>query len=132
MVRRGFTLTEMLVTVAIIGIVGTVAVANYGVAVQRARWDAARAVLLKIYDGEQNYYANVADGRLFPATPVNGASPLADWRNNLNMDIPNNATVTYTIAPVAATFTATVTYVPNGQTQTVTNNRVFGGTWVRP
>lgn len=73
---RGFTLAEVLVTVAIVGILAAVAVSNYGAAVGRARWDSARSVLVKIYTGERAYCSRSVDdegseGRNF--SPVGGA-----------------------------------------------------------
>ncbi len=139
---NGLTLTELLISVAIVGILAAAAVSNYGVAVQRARWDAARSVLLKIYDGEQNYYANVGDGRVYPAVPT-GAGGQPNWRNNLNLDDPNqDPALGYTIVVAVgppATFTARATY--NATTQTVTQDRVLSqtsnvgcpaGIWCRP
>ena len=54
--RRGFTLTEVLVTVSIIGILAAIAIPNYSRAVERSYWRQAQDLLLTIYAGERSYY----------------------------------------------------------------------------
>ena len=135
----GFTLTEVLITVVILAIVAAAAVANYGVTVQRARFDAARAVLVKIFEGEKFYYSTLSAAGAFTATPASAQL----WLNDLQMDIPNNANVTYTITQPggAGTFTATATFVGPGTTQTIDQARTLvpvvpgacaAPTWCRP
>lgn len=143
--RHGFTLTEILIAIAIVGIVSSAAVVNYGVATQRSQFDAARAVLLTIYDGEWRYFNTVSFGTAFRSigTPVcaagaAGAACRTDWRNNLGMDNPNmvaGQAVSYGVVAGGVapnfTFTATATYGA-GQTQILNQDREFTGTWVRP
>lgn len=156
--RAGFTLTEILVAVALVGILAAVAVVNYGLTIQRTRFDTARDVITKIYDGEQKYFSTIAEGFSFFPTPANtqgacsGAVPCINlWRGNLFMDDPNpnppapvGGPIGYAVTTAGApptTFTVTATY--NGLTQTVDQNRVFcppcptcpvgaGCTWGRP
>ena len=49
--RTGYTLTELITAVAIIGILAAASVGYHVIAVQRERWDAARDLLLAIYTG---------------------------------------------------------------------------------
>lgn len=147
--RAGFTLTEVLVAVTIVGILSAAAVANYGAAVGRARFDAARDVLLKIYDGEWKYNNTVANGLNFYPNPAATLSlnctPGGTWvacnnptRNNLFMDAPStpSSAVSYQVQSVPGGFTATATYVGTGATQTIDQDKQFCGggacTWVRP
>lgn len=132
MSRQGFTLTEVLVTIVIIGILASASLVYYGTTIQRSRWDAAHQVVQTIYDAEQQYFS-VND----VYTAASCASPQTTWRSQLNMDHPcpgASPSVTYNITVAGsgptATFNATATY--NAQTQTVDQNRAFGGTWVRP
>ena len=140
MERSGFTLIEILVAVAILGIISAAAVANYGVSVQRSRFDAVQSVLQSIYDGEQTFAASNPTS-LYTAidcTTVQDALPPAiSWRRSLNMDRPCPTpcappTVCYAVAVGGggATFTATAT-APQG-TRTIDNTRAPGGSWTRP
>ncbi len=159
MERRGLTLAEVMVTVAIIGIVAAATVSNFGVAVQRARWDAAQNILLTIYAGEQVYYAlnnaaTPASQRYYPpGTFIDVSTPMSSWRSNIYCDNPNDPTVPippdrvrYRVdanAASPATFTATASYFRGGAlvgTLTVNQNRVLTptppacavGQWCRP
>ena len=133
--NRGFTLTEVLVAVTIIGILSAASVVYYGTTVQRSRWDAAQQVLQTIYDGEQAYFAlnNTYAFGFTCATALDVAPPAISWRRSLNMDNPcpgASPPVTYGIAGTATTFTATAT--SNSQTQTINDTRTPSGTWTRP
>ena len=144
----GFTLTELLVTVTIVGVLSGVGVTNYGVAVQRTRWDAARKLLIDIYDAEWKYFNGEGNGTSFfpapAASPLVACNPAAagyvacnnTWRNNLYMVTPGTTApviVFISTGPPQA-FTVTATY--NGTTQTINQDRQFCGgaacSWVRP
>lgn len=62
MVRRhhqgGFTLIELMITVAIIGVLSAIAIPNFLSYQARARQSEARAVLSGIYVTEQSYFIN--------------------------------------------------------------------------
>lgn len=137
--RRGFTLTEVLIAVTLVGILASASVANYVTAVQRTRWDTARQILLQIYDGENQFFAanNAFVGPITCATLQDGGVGVVSWRRSLNMDHPCPPgvvnPVTYAVALIAGPgFTVTATNVAAATTQTIDQNRTFGGTWVRP
>ncbi len=117
---------ELMIAVAVVAIVAAFAIPSYQRSVQRSYWQAARDILMAIYSGEQVYFA--ADNKFY-APGV--------W-SKIYTDNPNGVIpVTFSVVEngltgAAATFTATATYTPNGQTQTVNQNRVFGGTWAQP
>ncbi|MBI2104201.1 MAG: prepilin-type N-terminal cleavage/methylation domain-containing protein [Candidatus Omnitrophica bacterium] len=125
MQKRGFTLLEVLVAVSIVAIIASVAIPQYTKAVQRSYWRTARDILQTIYSGEQVYETDTK-------TYVDPAG--CAWRC-IYMDDPNSGTipVTYSVGGVSkTTFTATATYTTTGKTQTVDENRNWGGTWVMP
>ena len=132
--RKGFTLTEVLMAVLVIGILASAAVANYRTAILRARWDVARNVLLQLHNAEQYYRSTVATAPADVYLPTAGLTP-AQWRDWLAMDNPSDAVVTYAVlTPTTTTFTATAT-IPSAQSQTVNQDRVFCAapcTWGRP
>ena len=146
--HRGFTITEVLVAVTIVGVLSAAAVTNYFAAVGRTRWDASRQVLLKMYDGEWKFFGTPppdGNGGLsfasLPTTPCTGPPGLvafcqAVWRTLLGMDNPNlvGATVAYSVAAVAGTpptFSVTASYDPDGAgpaiavTQTIDQDRTL-------
>ena len=125
MTRGGFTLTEVLITVIIIGILATAALANYGSAVGRARYDTACAVLQQIYEGEWRYNAQF---NVFVARDA--ASTLVQWRDALNMDKPTGTVVAYNAAITAPGFNANAT--SGGFTLTLSQDHAVSGTWLRP
>lgn len=130
--HKGFTLTEILISVLIIGILSSAAIAQYGVAVGRARWDTARNILLQIYDAEWRYRSTVSTTNAFLSqTTLIGAAEMTRWRE-MYIDNPNTtgAAVTYQVAVPGAGFTATATFA--GQTQTVNDSKTFTQVWARP
>lgn len=96
---RGFTLVELMVVVAIIGVLLAIALPGYREYVVRAKRDAAKAVLLEIVS-RQEQYAGV--NRAY-ATAIGSGS------GELSMTIPDDVSASYTIAitPTSWTYTAT-------------------------
>jgi prepilin-type N-terminal cleavage/methylation domain-containing protein len=136
MERRAFTLIEVLIAITIVGIVSSIAVGQYGTAVARARWDAARDILLSIYSGEQTY--NTLNG-FFRGGLNENTNNMAAWREifiddpNYKNPATNKFDVTYRIVNTNTTFTATATDSVSGKAQIVDENRNFGAsTWTRP
>lgn len=128
--RDGFTVTEVLVAVTIVGILAAASVAFYATALQRERWDAARDILRTIYTGEQMYFNLTGARSFYPptagdigtcpsvavvvrqagATSCLGVCAAGDtackdaWRNNTYTDEPNTpgGSVTYRIETIPA------------------------------
>ena len=53
----GYTLMEVMITVAIIAILASVALPNYNKSIRLSRWQTARDTLMNIYNGEQLYFS---------------------------------------------------------------------------
>lgn len=97
---RGFTLIELMITVAVIGILAAVAYPAYLDQVRKARRAQAQATLLNISARQQQM---LLDTRSYATSTA-----------ALNVSVPNNVQQTYTISltvgtATVPTFTATAT-----------------------
>lgn len=137
MTRRGFTLTEVLMTVVIIGILASMAIPNYTRTLQQGRWRFARDLLQTIYFGEK-FYATLNSGTYLDGLDQTQTSP--DQWLQIYMDNPNNSEIPLEFSVSAPapgnTFTATATHAgapPCGNRYiTIDQDQVFGGDWVAP
>jgi type IV pilus assembly protein PilE len=85
--QNGFTLIEVLIVVAIIGILAMIAIPAYQDQVTKARRGDAQAALLSLSNAMERYYtqnntfagAALGDGGIFPdESPVDGSSKFYD------------------------------------------------------
>ena len=129
----GYTLNEVLITVAIIAIITSMVIPGFLRAVERGHWRGAQDVLLTLYAGEQVYEAV---NRSY-IDPVGCAPP---WRC-IYVDNPNGGVVTYTIDNASkTTFRATAARgdgrcMSLDQTKVITFNSGLGGCgagWPQP
>lgn len=119
--RYGFTLTEVMMTAVIVGILASMAVPTYIKSMNRGYWQSAQDILLTIYAGERNFFFN--NNAYLLLTP---ASPNSEWRK-IKMDNPNLGSVPIQFSVDAARggdagFTATATR-GSGRTMTIDGNR---------
>ena len=123
--RSAFTLIELIITVVIVGILTSMAIAGYQRTMERGYWQTSRDILQTIYSGETVYWT------------TNSVYYAPGTWTNIHMDDPNGV-VPATFAVVVdnganpPTFTATATRAGGpcgGKTQTVDQARTFGGNW---
>ncbi|RZL87891.1 MAG: prepilin-type N-terminal cleavage/methylation domain-containing protein [Variovorax sp.] len=100
---RGFTLIELMVTVAIVAILAAIAYPSYTNYITRSNRSAAQGYMLEVSNLQQRY---LLDARTYAASLA-----------ALNMTVPSNVSPNYTIetAPVGTTPPGfTVTATPKG------------------
>ena len=124
--RCGFSLTEMLVVVIIIGILAAIALPNMERTRERSYRRTAQDLLLTIYSAERTYFLHNNTYRSLDVTD--------DWRP-IGMDNPNaqpGTQVELTIAAGGPVFTATAKRLGgtcDGKIKTIDDHRQFAGDW---
>jgi len=88
--RRGFTLIELMMVVAIIGILAAVALPSYWSSVMKSRRTSAQAALLDLASREERYYTakNIYTSDLSQlGFPAGTSVPVPDGANNYFYDV---------------------------------------------
>jgi type IV pilus assembly protein PilE len=127
----GFTLTEVMAAVVIVGILAAVALPGYRKALERSYWREAQGILLTIYSGERTYYLASNPTTYYDVDESQtGTALMAQWRK-IHMDNPNLATVPVTYAVTFANATAFTAQASrnsgpcSGSTLTIDQDRVL-------
>jgi len=111
--RAGFTLIELMITVAIVGILASIAYPSYQNHVRKGARASAQAAMLQIADRQSQY---LLDARNFAVGPGALAA--------LNVTVPTDVTVKYTVTVKAADGTDTPSTPPS---YTIRATPVSGG-----
>ena len=124
----GFTLTELLLTVVISGILASIALVSYQKTIERNRWQTAGDILMTIYAGMRSYF--LQNGFYYDVDETGG---MAEWRK-IHVDDPNLASIPigYVVSTPVTSFPQlfTATGTRNGgacstKTRTINHNRVL-------
>jgi type IV pilus assembly protein PilE len=106
--QRGFTLIELMVTVAIVAILATIAAESYQAQAVKSRRTDARSALMDIAGREEkvfsvnNAYSSTASDVGYSAFPVQVGGP-ADYSVTIAVPDPNQAPTTATTYLITAT-----------------------------
>jgi len=104
--QRGFTLTEILIAVAIIGVLAALAIPRFMPSTGQAKQSEARQILKQVYVMQRAHHQEE------DTYACNGATASASNPNGfvaLGVQIMSSARYTYTLAADSSTFTCTAT-----------------------
>lgn len=103
---KGFTLIELMITVAIVGILAAIALPSYNSYIQRAKRAEARAEVLRAEGWMERFYS---ENNRYDSSAAPGTNPSFTSRFG---NLPSTGTAYYTISLAASSGTYTVTAAP--------------------
>lgn len=88
-IQQGFTLVELMITVAIVGILAAIAYPSYTQYVVKSNRAAAQAFMLNVANKEEQY---ILDAREYATAATN-----AEFTSNLALNVPAEVSKVYTV-----------------------------------
>lgn len=108
---KGFTLIELMIAVAVVGILAMVALPSYNDYIRRANISEATAALLTMRTKMELYYQ---DNRTFVGACANGTvAPLPVGLKNFNVDCPTRSLTQYTVQATGINSVAGIVFTIN-------------------
>ena len=108
---KGFTLIELMIAVAVVGILAMVALPAYNDYIRRANISEATAALLTMRTKMEQYYQ---DNRTFVgACAANTVAPLPVGLKNFNVDCPTRTATAYTVRATGINSVAGIIFTIN-------------------
>jgi type IV pilus assembly protein PilE len=106
---KGFTLIEMMITVAIAAILAAIVVPAYNTQIRKSRRTEARTALLdlagraeRMYSTSNSYFGTTSAGQLLPPDlGYTGAWPITVGSGYYRVSLSNSTTTTYTFTATA-------------------------------